>query len=287
MLTDNLMVNVDWLAEHLNDENLVLLDASMQKVVGRPAIEYDQPIYIPCSLRFDLETLFVNPDSNLPHTLPDEIRFTRLAQELGIHNDSHLVIYDNQGIYSSPRAWWMFRVMGHARVSILNGGLPAWLKAGYTTQMQSSEPSEKGCFQACLQPEWISSTEEVLKSLDNPHTHIIDARSAARFSGEAPEPRPGLRSGHIPGSFNLPFLDIMQDNGYQPIEMMTQSFSKLPINTDSRLIFSCGSGITACILLLAAAQVGYSNLSVYDGSWSEWGADRNLPLESSSNYLMQ
>ena len=279
MQTGSLFVTPDWVIEHLNDDNLVILDASMLQVVGRPSIEYERPTFLLCAIAFDLENSFVDPSSNLPHTLPSPERFTQLAQQLGINEDSHIVIYDNQGIYSSPRAWWMFKVMGHLKVSIMLGGLPAWLEKGYPTQMQPSVVSELGDFRAQLQPQWICSFEQVLQSIDDESTCIIDARASARFLGQAPEPRPGLRSGHIPSALNLPFLDIMKGDGYDSPENLTQAFKDLGVTPDQRLIFSCGSGITACILLVAALQVGYENLAVYDGSWAEWGANQNLPIE--------
>ena len=279
MQTGSLFVTPDWVIEHLQDDNLVILDASMQQVVGRMPIEYEQPTFLLCAVPFDLENGFIDPDSHLPHTLPTPERFTQLAQQLGINEDSHIVIYDNQGIYSAPRAWWMFQVMGHPNVSIMDGGLPAWLEKGYPTQMQPSVVSELGNFRANIQPRWLSRLEQVLQAIEDENTCIIDARAEARFLGKAPEPRPGLRSGHIPSALNLPFLTLMRGNGYESTENIAKAFNLLGIKPSQRLVFSCGSGITACILLVAAIQSGYDKVSVYDGSWAEWGADQNLPIE--------
>ncbi len=275
----NVLVTPEWVFEHLHDDKLVILDASMLQVVGRVPLEYEVPTYLLCALPFDLENSFVDPDSHLPHTLPSPERFTQLARQLGINKDSHIVIYDNQGIYSAPRAWWMFQVMGHSNVSIMDGGLPAWIDKGYPTQMQPSVSEGLGDFQATLSPQWLATLDQVMQSIDDDNVRILDARASARFTGEASEPRPGLRSGHIPGAINLPFLSIMKNHSYDSLDNLTNAFNERVPALDQQLIFSCGSGITACILLVAAIQIGYENVSVYDGSWAEWGANDALPIE--------
>lgn len=285
MYAEPLVVSVDWLHSHLDDPDLILLDVSMEQVVGRIPVRYDQPCYLPGALKFDLEQVFVDPDSTLPHTLPSPERFTELARALGISASSRIVVYDNQGIYSSPRAWWMFQVMGHAQVQVLDGGLPAWLAKGHATQTEPGLPRITGDFQAHLQSRWLSDSAKVLQALDDPDACVIDARAAARFAGRAAEPRPGLRSGHMPGALNLPFLQLMGGDGYDSLDALAARFARLGVTPDQSLIFSCGSGITACIVLFAAAQLGYHKLSVYDGSWAEWGADDSLPVVTGASVL--
>lgn len=273
MQSTPVLVSPDWVMQHLNEENIMILDASMTQIVGRPPIVYPAPIFIPCAIAFDLESVFIDPHSPLPHTLPTPERFTQLVRALGVESNTHVLIYDNQGIYSSPRAWWMFRVMGHERVSVIDGGLPGWIKRGYPTQMQLSNPLGSGNFTANFQSEWLKTKDQIVEALSDERQLIIDARAAARFLGQMPEPRPGVSPGHIPGSVNLPFLEMMEGDGYCELDELRLRFERLNI-ADKSLIFSCGSGVTACILLLAAALLGYQPLAVYDGSWAEWGADQ-------------
>lgn len=279
MHIDSPLVSVEWLVRHLDDSNLVLLDASMDKVVGMTPKVYEQLFCIPGARHCDLENRFIDANSPLPHTLPSETVFTQQAQRLGINTDSVIVIYDNQGMYAAPRAWWMFRVMGHVQVYVLDGGLPEWQHQGQTTQSEFAKNSKQGDIQGVLQEHLVYNSNQLLSSLGKAYTQIVDARSEARFYGQAPEPRPGLRGGHIPGSVNLPFLDLMEGYTFVSRSKLAEKFVALGIQPEDRLIFTCGSGITACIALLAAAVVGYPSLTFYDASWSEWGADLHLPIE--------
>ena len=279
MHSDSPLVTVEWLAQNLDDPNLVLLDASMEKVVGMTPRVYEQPCCIPGARQCDLENRFIDADSPLPHTLPSATVFTKEAQRLGVNADSIIVIYDNQGVYASPRAWWMFRIMGHEQVYVLDGGLPEWQRQGHATQSEFAKASVPGSIQGAFQAQRVYTSAQLLSSLGTGSARIIDARSEARFYGQAPEPRPGLRGGHIPGSVNVPFLDLIEGCKFAPRSKLAEKFAVTGIKPEDQLIFSCGSGITACIVLLAAAVVGYHSLALYDASWSEWGADHHLPID--------
>ncbi|WP_417580676.1 sulfurtransferase [Nitrincola sp.] len=279
MHSDSPLVSVEWLVQNLDNPKLLLLDASMNQVVGTAPLVYEQFCCIPGARQCDLENRFIDKDSPLPHTLPSETVFTQQAQRLGINADSIIVIYDNQGIYAAPRAWWMFRIMGHEQVYVVDGGLPEWQRQGHATESEFAQASRPGDIQGVFQAQRVCSCAQLLSSLGAPSTGIVDARSEARFYGQAPEPRPGLRGGHIPGSVNLPFVELMQGFKFASRSILAERFAATGIKSEDRLIFSCGSGITACIVLLAAAVVGYQSLALYDASWSEWGAGHQLPID--------
>lgn len=264
------LVSVQWLAENLNAENLVILDASMPPVTGTDhKAKREKPAYIPGARRFDFDTEIRDKTSHLPHMMPSPKMFAKEAQKLGVSTDTAIVVYDRVGIYSSPRAWWMFRAMGHTQVAVLDGGLPAWIKAGYeTVQKLAKLPKIHGDFVSQPQDELFSDAADVFIALHESDFAVLDARSAGRFEGVEPEPRPGLRPGHMPNAVNIPFTSVLEDGRMLSKTKLRSIFDKYK---DKKMIFSCGSGVTACILALAADQAEYRNLSVYDGSWSEWG----------------
>ena len=264
------LVSVQWLAENLNAENLVILDASMPPVTAADNNkEQKDPSYIPHARRFDFDKEIRDKESHLPHMMPSPEMFTDEAQKLGINNDSAIVVYDNVGIYASPRAWWMFRAMGHSQVAVLDGGLPAWIKAGFETVPNLEElPKKRGDFVSQPQEELFSDSADVFIALHDRNFVVLDARSEVRFKGVEPEPRPGLRPGHMPHSVNIPFTSVLEDGRLASKAKLRSIFDKYK---DKKMIFSCGSGVTASILALAADQAEFKDLSVYDGSWSEWG----------------
>ncbi|MEJ2765350.1 sulfurtransferase [Photobacterium sp. MCCC 1A19761] len=274
------LVTTHWLAEHLHLENLVILDASMGKVVGKQPIVYDQPIFIPKSQRLDLETTFCDLASDQIHAFPTVQQFTSAAQSLGINADSLVVIYDNQGVYSSPRVWWIFQAMGFGNAFVLDGGLPQWLAENRdTVSTVAPETKHFGNIEGEALPGRICDSQYILERLDREQITVLDVRAQDRFLGRAPEPRAGVRSGHIPGALNLPFTEVLDGHGLKSPAQLTQIFDRLLVNQPNQLIFSCGSGITACVVLLAAVIAGYQNTVLYDGSWSDWGSQPSLPIE--------
>ncbi|MGL4192288.1 MAG: sulfurtransferase [Vibrio sp.] len=275
------LVSAQWLQQQLSDRKLVILDSSIEFQIASES-EKDWVNKIPTALRFDYDKVFCDLDSALPHMMPSEQRFNTLAQQLGINQDSMIVVYDNSGTFAAPRAWWMFKAMGHDNVFVLNGGLTEWKAQGYNVTQAYRQPSTKGNFAGKLRPQALVDASYLLKQIDNPHSQIIDARGLARFLGQVPEPRAGVRSGHIPSSVCLPFTQLMNGHQLKPETELRPVLSDVLQPSASEYLFSCGSGVTACIVLLAAYACGYQNLSLYDGSWTEWGQRQDLPIEISS-----
>ena len=273
------LVSVDWLARHLDHPDLVVLDAHMQPpsaAVGTGPVQQ-----IPGARRFDFDGRIKAPDTDLPHMLPSPELFSDEVQGLGINAHSLIVVYDRIGIFSAPRAWWMFRAMGHTQVAVLDGGLPAWLAAGHPVEPETAYQGPSGDFVARLQPNLFCDADRVASELSSGRRPVLDARSAPRFAGLEPEPRAGLRSGHMPGALNLPFGQLQRDGKMKPAAELQAEFARL-LGEQQAPICSCGSGVTACILALGAELAGYQGLTVYDGSWSEWGGDLTRPVVQTS-----
>ncbi|MBD0787371.1 sulfurtransferase [Vibrio sp. Y2-5] len=273
------LVSPEWLVERLEDSRLVILDSSLEFQIPSES-EKDWVNRIPNARRFDYDKEFCDIDSSLPHMMPSEERFNHLAQELGIHNDSIIVVYDNSGTFASPRAWWMFKAFGHSQVYILNGGLTEWKAKGYNVTQEYLTDIEKGDFNGTLQPNYFVDANYVKEKIDDDTSLTVDARSRARFLSQVAEPRAGLRSGHIPNSCNLPFAELMDGHKLKTANDLAAILKSTLTKDADEYVFSCGSGVTACIVLLAALVCGYENLSVYDGSWTEWGASSDLPIET-------
>lgn len=273
------LVSATWLKEHLSDPNMVILDASIPKIgeVGpHPLAEKT----IPGTRFFDLNGVFSDKQTDLPHNLPSAEVFTQASRELGIHATSTIVVYDHHGIYVSPRVWWMFRAMGHEQVTVLDGGLPKWIEAGFPSAAKVPTVGLAGNFTAQLNSDLVCDAAWVLENVSKPVAKLVDARSNARFCGTAPEPRAGLKGGHIPGSLNLPFDRVLRDGQYLPKEELAAVITELELG-DGPLAFTCGSGVTACVIMLACELSMSNPKRVYDGSWSEWGQpEKEFPVST-------
>lgn len=231
---------------------------------------------IPGSRHFDIDQIRDTANA-LPHMLPDADTFTRRVQALGINRDSRLIVYDRYGLFSAARVWWMFKVMGHAGIQVLDGGLPAWIAAGGSVADKHDPEPQPGDFVARFRPDRVVDLNGVQTAIRTGNAQILDSRGKARFAARVPEPREGMRGGHMPGARNLPYAKLLDRDGLLRVDQAL--FDEAGLVADKPVITSCGSGVTACILSLALDCLGRDS-AVYDGSWSEWGSRPDTEIET-------
>ena len=275
------LIETEELARDLGAPDLVIIDATwyMPNEDKDAHAEYLDE-HIPGALFFDIDEI-ADTKSTLPHMLPPPEKFSSRMRAMGIGDGSRIVVYDSRGLYSAARVWWTFRVMGVDDVSVLNGGLPKWKREGLPLESGAPPNRTTRHFTARRNLELVRDLSDMKALLKDKSAQIIDARAPERFAGKAPEPRAGLRSGHIPGSYNVPFGKLLnQDGTLKSAPELQRLFEQAGVDLNKPVVTSCGSGITASVLALGLAELGHRRTSVYDGSWAEWGADQSLPIET-------
>ena len=272
------LVSTDWLAQHLKDPDLRLVDASwyLPDMCRDPKAEYDAA-HIPGARFFDIDEIS-DARSDLPHMVPPAEKFMSRMRAMGIGDGHQVVVYDGAGLMSAARVWWLFKLMGQDNVAVLDGGLPKWVAEGRKTEDMPPIPRDRH-MTVRFQNHLVRDVTQVAQASKLKDPQIVDARSAGRFRGDEPEPREGLRPGHIPGSRNLPYTDLLNaDKTMKSVDQMKAAFEAAGVVLSRPVITSCGSGITAAVLALALELMGHKNWSLYDGSWAEWGMFPTVPV---------
>lgn len=281
MTTPDPFITADWLMTHIDAPDVRVIDATWLL----PWAETDQSArqqydaaHIPGAVYFNIDEI-ADTESSLPHMLPGPVKFSSMVRKLGLGDGNRIVAYDSNGLFASARAWWMFRAMGHEDVFVMDGGLKAWLAAGGTTEDLPPVTVERH-FTPRARADLIRDKAQMKQASEEANMLILDARPATRFSGDVPEAREGLASGHIPGTHNLPCEELFTEDGLMKSgEALENVFASRKLQAADVRVATCGSGVSAAIIVLALARLGYGEVALYDGSWTEWGSDPSLPKE--------
>lgn len=277
------LVTAAWLADHLNAPDVRVVDASYylphEGLSGRTEFELQ---HIPGAVFFDIDEI-ADSDSDLPHMLPAPEKFSSKVRKLGLGDGVRIVAYDQRGLFSAARVWWTFRYFGHGDVAVLDGGLPKWLAEGRPVEDGPGRAEERH-FTARMNSFMLRDKEQILGNLTTRREQVLDARSRGRFAGSDAEPRPGLRSGHIPSSLNLPYTELLdrESQTLHGVEELRSRFETAGVDMKRPVVTTCGSGITAAILALGLHMVGHKDVALYDGSWSDWGRPGETPVDTGS-----
>jgi thiosulfate/3-mercaptopyruvate sulfurtransferase len=277
----NPLVTPAWLATRLHSPDTIILDATLPPVGVTPPIDTHArylTTHIPGAIFFDIEALS-DHGTPLPHMLPAAEAFSHSMSALGISDNATIIVYEQEGVFSAPRAWWTLRTFGAQHVYLLDGGLRAWIEAGLPTESGPIQHTP-ATFHAKLNHEAVKDLSQLKEEIAT-HQQILDARSAARFNGTAPEPRPGLSSGHMPGATNIPFPELTEDGRLKPAHKLREYFSTKNVNLQQPITTTCGSGVTAAVIALSLEVVGAQNVSLYDGSWAEYAQQPDSIIEKS------
>lgn len=268
------LVSADWVMDHLSDPNVRILDGSYHlAATGRDGKAEYLEAHIPGALHFDIDAICDPNPTPSPHMFPSAVDFAAAVGAMGISNDQRVIVYDADGLFSAPRVWWMFRVFGHENVAVMSGGFRNWQAAGHT--VTKDIPSfEAASFNATLDATKLRSINQIQANIESGDELVLDARAANRFDGSQPEARPGVEPGHIPGSSNLPYAEIVdaEAGAFRDADTLRTAFDRVGVDGSRTVATTCGSGVTACILGLGMHLVGRDNWVLYDGSWTEWGS---------------